>query len=52
MNYSKILLVEVIDDRTLLIKFDNNQKKKYNISQLLKEEMFFSLKNHSLFKTV
>jgi uncharacterized protein DUF2442 len=52
MKYPKINSATAIDNYTLLIKFDNNQKKKYNIKPLLKKEMFSPLNNLVLFKAV
>jgi len=52
MGYPKIQSATAIDDRTLLIEFDNNQKKKYDITPLLVREMFYPLNNPALFKAV
>ncbi len=52
MTYPKVKSVKVIDDHTLLIEFNNRQKKKYDITPLLKKEMFLPLKNPAFFKTV
>lgn len=52
MNYPKIRSARAIDDHTLLVEFDNNQKKKYDVRRLTQKEMFFPLKNTALFKTV
>jgi hypothetical protein len=52
MKYPKILSALAIDSRTLLIEFDNKEKKKYDITPLLKREMFFPLKNSGFFKAV
>lgn len=52
MNYPKIVSAKVIDSRSLLIKFDNNQKRLYDITRLLDKEMFAPLRNESLFRTV
>lgn len=41
-----------VDDHTLVIEFDNKQKKKYDITPLLEKDMFFPLKNPALFKSV
>jgi len=48
----KIQSASILDDHTLLIEFDNHQKKKYDISPLLQKEMFAPLKNVALFKSV
>ncbi len=52
MMYPKIQSAITLDNHTLLIEFDNYQKKKYDITPLLKKEMFTPLKNPALFKSV
>ncbi len=52
MKYPKILSAKAIDSHTLIIEFDNKQKKKYDITPLLKKEMFVPLNNVALFKAV
>lgn len=52
MDYPKIKSATAIDNRTLLVEFDNNQKKKYDISPLLKKKMFSLLKNPAFFRAV
>jgi hypothetical protein len=52
MNVPKIISAETIDNHTLVVLFDNNQRKKYDITPLLDKEMFFPLKNTALFKSV
>ena len=52
MGYPKIISAKVIDNSTLLVEFDNGQKRKYNITPLLKQEMFSPLKNPGFFKNV
>ena len=52
MRYPKVTSASAIDNHTLLIEFDNNKKKKYDITPLLSKEMFFPLKNQALFKAV
>ena len=52
MNYPKINSVQAIGKRTLKIEFDNQQTKKYDITPLLKREIFQPLKNSVLFKSV
>jgi len=51
MIYPKIS-AKVLDDHTLVIEFNNKQKKKYDITPLLDKEMFAPLKNQALFKAV
>lgn len=50
--YPKIQSVETIDDCTLLVEFDNSQKRKYDVTPLLRKEMFAPLRNPALFKSV
>lgn len=52
MTVPKIKSVTVIDKHTLLVDFSNNGKRKYDVSPLLKREMFFCLKNPAFFKNV
>ena len=52
MPYPKIQSVETIDDCTLLVEFDNSQKRKYDVTPLLEKEMFAPLRNSALFKSV
>jgi hypothetical protein len=52
MNVPKILAATAIENHTLLIQFDNNERKKYNIAPLLSKEMFAPLSNVALFKSV
>jgi len=52
MTYPKIKSAKTIDDHTLVIEFNNKQKKKYDITPLLEKEMFAPLKNQALFKAV
>ena len=52
MSYPKIKSASAIDDHTLLVEFDNNDKKKYDVSPLLSKDMFAPLKNPALFKSV
>jgi len=52
MTYPKIQSVKAVDDHTLVIEFNNKQKKKYDITPLLEREMFAPLKNQALFKAV
>ena len=52
MRYPTVKSVSTIDDHTLLVEFDNSEKKKYDISPLLRKEMFAPLNNPALFKAV
>jgi hypothetical protein len=52
MQYPRIKSASAIDNNTLIVEFDNNELKKYDVSQLLNNEMFAPLKNPALFKAV
>jgi len=44
MNYPKIKSARAIDNHTLLVEFDNQERKWYDITPLLNREMFAPLK--------
>jgi len=52
MNYPKVKSVDAVDNHTLVVVFENNEKKKYDVTPLLNNEMFSPLKHPSLFKAV
>lgn len=52
MIYLKICSARAIDDHTLLIEFDNQAKKMYDVTPLLEKEMFLPLTNFSFFRNV
>ncbi len=52
MQYPKVKSVSTIDNNTLLVEFDNSEKKKYDVSPLMCKEMFAPLKNPALFRAV
>lgn len=52
MNIPKVQSASAIDNHTLVVVFDNNKKKKYDILPLLNKKMFAPLKNPDLFKAV
>jgi DNA-binding IscR family transcriptional regulator len=52
MNTPKIIAATAIDKNTLLISFNNGEKRLYNVSPLLKKKMFAPLSNATLFKSV
>jgi len=52
MQYPRIKSALAIDNHTLMIEFDNNEKKKYDVAPLLSRDMFSPLKTPTLFKTV
>lgn len=51
MPCPNIKSVETIDDHTLLVEFDNDRKRQYDVTRLLKSEMFAPLRNSALFKS-
>lgn len=52
MNYPRVQSARAIDDHTLVIEFNNKERKKYDITPLLENDMFSPLRNPSLFKAV
>ena len=52
MKYPKVKSVSAIDGHTLLVEFDNKEKRKYDVTPLLSKEIFAPLKNPALFKAV
>ena len=52
MTYPKVKSASALDDHTLVVVFDNYEKKKYDITPLLNKEMFAPLKNPSFFRAV
>ncbi len=52
MNYPRVKSVKAADSHTLLVEFENRQKRKYDVTPLLSKEMFSPLKNLALFKSV
>jgi hypothetical protein len=50
MKYPTIKSAEAIDNQTLLVEFSNQGKRQYNITRLLKKEVFLPLKNPAFFK--
>ncbi len=52
MKHPKVQSATTVDNHTLIIEFDNKQKKKYDITPLLEKEMFSPLKNPAFFKAV
>lgn len=50
MSSPKVKSVSIIDDYTLLVEFENNRKRQYDVSPLLENPMFLPLKNSGLFK--
>ncbi|PZN71071.1 MAG: DUF2442 domain-containing protein [Candidatus Methylumidiphilus alinenensis] len=52
MSYPKIKSARAIDNHTLLVEFDNQERKWYDITPLLNREMFAPLHNPAFFKNV
>ena len=52
MQYPKIQTAVPLNNHTLIVQFDNQQTKKYDITPLLENEMFYPLKEPSFFKNV
>ncbi|MCC8991557.1 MAG: DUF2442 domain-containing protein [Streptococcus sp.] len=50
--YAKIISVQAIDNHTLVVVFDNQQRRKYDVIPLLEKEMFADLKNSAFFRNV
>ena len=50
--YAKIISVQAIDSHTLVVEFENQQRRKYDVIPLLEREMFTPLKNSAFFKNV
>lgn len=51
-RFPKIKKVQPLEGKRLIVTFDNNVKKIYDCSPLLKEEVFKPLQNDLLFKDV
>jgi hypothetical protein len=52
MNTPKILSVQALEDKKLLVKFVNGIEKIYDCNPLLDMDMFELLKNEAFFKSV
>jgi len=52
MNYPKVISVQPIDNYQLIVKFSNQQYRRYDVKPLLTQDMFAPLKNIALFKNV
>lgn len=52
MPYPKVRDVEILDEHTLLVAFDNAHKRAYDVTPLLRKAMFAPLKNPAFFKSV
>jgi len=50
MQPYRIVSAQAIDDRTLMVKFNNNEIRKYDISKLLDNPMFATLRNPGFFR--
>ena len=51
-NYPKIIDVEAMTHKRLLVTFSNNIQKVYDCSPLIDDEVFRPLSNESLFKSI
>jgi hypothetical protein len=52
MQYPRVESVSAVDGNTLLVAFDNQQQRLYDITPLLSKEMFSPLRNQAFFKSV
>lgn len=52
MTYPKVMHASAADDHTLVVVFDNGEKKRYDVAPLLDNEMFAPLRNPALFRAV
>jgi hypothetical protein len=52
MNIPKIEEVKILNEYELIVKFTDGKIKKYDVSRLLEQEMFASLKSYAFFKNV
>ena len=52
MNAPKILSVQALENKKLLVKFDNGVERIYDCTPLLSLDMFELLKNDAFFKAV
>jgi hypothetical protein len=52
MNIPRIKSAVAVDDRTLLVQFDNDSQRKYDITPLLGKETFAPLSSPALFRSV
>jgi hypothetical protein len=50
MKPERIVSAKAIDDNTLMVKFTNLEIKKYDISKLLENPMFATLRNPGFFR--
>ena len=52
MHYPKVRTVKAIDHHTLLVEFDNAEKRLYDAKPLFEREAFLPLSNWAFFKNV
>lgn len=52
MPYPRVKSVSAVDDKTLLVAFDNQQQRLYDVTPLLSKAMFSPLKHQAFFKSV
>jgi hypothetical protein len=52
MTYPKVKYASASDDHTLVVVFENGEKKRYDVAPLFDNEMFAPLRNPALFRAV
>jgi hypothetical protein len=52
MKLPKIIAVNATENHQLLVEFENNEKRQYDVKPLLKNQMFIALDNIAFFKNV
>jgi hypothetical protein len=52
MQIHRVISAQAINDHTLLVEFDNAEKRQYDVTPLLSKEAFAPLKDPALFKSV
>ncbi len=52
MDFPKVISVQALDEKTLLVEFNNKEIKEYDVSPFFSKPMFAPLKNPLFFKSV
>ncbi|MDF9391888.1 MULTISPECIES: DUF2442 domain-containing protein [Methylococcus] len=52
MKYPRVKSVKAVESHALFVGFDNQQKRKYDVTPLPSKEMFSPLTNLALFRSV
>lgn len=52
MTCPKVRSVKADENHVLIVEFDNNEMRRYDVTPLLEKEMFAPLKNSAFFKAV